>query len=63
MGNHILVIGATLLDAKGIPEAGLEPGTSNPARYSLFPWRYSAEMWLKIWRDWGQKCFLIHRSR
>ena len=32
MGNHILVIGGTLLDAKGIPLAGLEPGTSNPAR-------------------------------
>ena len=32
MGSHILVIGGTLLDAKGIPEAGLDPGTSNPAR-------------------------------
>jgi pseudouridine kinase len=32
LGNHILVIGATLLDAKGTPVAGLEPGTSNPAR-------------------------------
>jgi pseudouridine kinase len=31
MGEHILVIGATLLDAKGKPLAGLEPGTSNPA--------------------------------
>lgn len=31
MGSHILVIGGTLLDAKGTPEAGLEPGTSNPA--------------------------------
>lgn len=31
MGNHILVIGATLLDMKGKPTAGLEPGTSNPA--------------------------------
>ena len=36
MGSHVLVIGGTLLDAKGTPEAGLEPGTSNPAviRYS-----------------------------
>ncbi len=31
MGKHILVIGATLLDIKGKPAAGLEPGTSNPA--------------------------------
>jgi pseudouridine kinase len=31
MGEHILVIGATLLDARGKPLAGLEPGTSNPA--------------------------------
>ena len=31
MANHVLVIGATLLDTKGIPVAGLEPGTSNPA--------------------------------
>lgn len=31
MANHILVIGATLLDTKGKPLAGLEPGTSNPA--------------------------------
>ncbi len=31
MGEHVLVIGATLLDAKGKPVAGLEPGTSNPA--------------------------------
>jgi pseudouridine kinase len=31
MGNHVLVIGATLLDTKGKPMAGLEPGTSNPA--------------------------------
>lgn len=31
MDNHILVIGATLLDTKGKPIAGLEPGTSNPA--------------------------------
>ena len=32
MRSHVLVIGGTLLDAKGIPEAGLEPGTSNPAK-------------------------------
>lgn len=31
MADHILVIGATLLDTKGKPIAGLEPGTSNPA--------------------------------
>jgi len=31
MGDHILVVGATLLDSKGKPVAGLEPGTSNPA--------------------------------
>lgn len=31
MGNHVLVIGATLLDTKGKPLAGLEPGTSNPS--------------------------------
>ena len=31
MGEHILVVGATLLDTKGKPLAGLEPGTSNPA--------------------------------
>jgi len=31
MAEHILVIGATLLDVKGIPTDGLEPGTSNPA--------------------------------
>lgn len=31
MAEHVLVIGATLLDAKGKPLAGLEPGTSNPA--------------------------------
>ena len=31
MGEHILVIGAILLDVKGKPVAGLEPGTSNPA--------------------------------
>jgi pseudouridine kinase len=32
MGEHILVIGATLLDVKGKPTEGLEPGTSNPGR-------------------------------
>jgi pseudouridine kinase len=31
MGDPILVIGATLLDTKGKPLAGLEPGTSNPS--------------------------------
>lgn len=31
MAEHVLVIGATLLDIKGKPVAGLEPGTSNPA--------------------------------
>ncbi len=31
MGENVLVIGATLLDTKGKPVAGLEPGTSNPA--------------------------------
>lgn len=32
MGDHILLIGAILLDTKGKPLAGLEPGTSNPGR-------------------------------
>jgi pseudouridine kinase len=32
MGSQVVVIGGTLLDAKGVPEAGLEPGTSNPAK-------------------------------
>lgn len=31
MGEHVLVVGATLLDTKGKPSEGLEPGTSNPA--------------------------------
>jgi pseudouridine kinase len=31
MGDHVLLIGATLLDIKGQPDVGLEPGTSNPA--------------------------------
>jgi pseudouridine kinase len=31
MSDHVLVIGATLLDTKGKPVDGLEPGTSNPA--------------------------------
>ncbi len=31
MGERALIIGATLLDTKGKPMAGLEPGTSNPA--------------------------------
>lgn len=30
MGEHVLVVGAILLDTKGKPTAGLEPGTSNP---------------------------------
>ena len=30
MGDHVLVIGATLEDTKGKPNAGLQPGTSNP---------------------------------
>ena len=34
MGEHILVIGGTLLDTKGKPDAGLEPGTSNPGHIS-----------------------------
>lgn len=32
MGEQVLVIGATLLDVKGKPIDGLEPGTSNPGR-------------------------------
>jgi pseudouridine kinase len=32
MGDHVLVIGATLLDVKGKPFEGLEPGTSNPGQ-------------------------------
>jgi pseudouridine kinase len=32
MVEHVLVIGAALLDTKGKPVEGLEPGTSNPAR-------------------------------
>ena len=32
MTDHVLVIGASLLDTKGKPLVGLEPGTSNPAR-------------------------------
>jgi pseudouridine kinase len=31
MSEHVLVIGATLMDIKGKPTAGLEPSTSNPA--------------------------------
>ncbi len=31
MAEHVLVVGGTLLDTKGKPTAGLEPGTSNPA--------------------------------
>ncbi|MFQ5400904.1 MAG: carbohydrate kinase family protein [Anaerolineae bacterium] len=32
MGEHVLVIGAMLLDTKGKPTSGLEPGTSNPGK-------------------------------
>lgn len=32
MGDHVLIIGGTLLDTKGKPDAGLAPGTSNPGR-------------------------------
>lgn len=32
MADHILLIGATLLDVKGKPDGGLEPATSNPGR-------------------------------
>jgi pseudouridine kinase len=32
VGEHILVIGASLWDTKGKPTAGLEPATTNPAR-------------------------------
>lgn len=32
MAEQILVIGATLLDSRGKPDAGLAPGTSNPAK-------------------------------
>lgn len=35
MGEHILVVGAILLDAKGKPKSGLEPNTSNPAEVRL----------------------------
>ena len=31
MNDHVLIVGATLLDIKGKPLAGLAPGTSNPA--------------------------------
>jgi pseudouridine kinase len=31
MEGHVVIVGATLLDMKGKPLAGLEPGTSNPA--------------------------------
>lgn len=32
MSKHILIVGATLLDMKGKPTAGLAPGMSNPAK-------------------------------
>ncbi|MCZ7672940.1 MAG: hypothetical protein M5U34_40385 [Chloroflexi bacterium] len=47
MSKHILVIGATLLDVKGKPTAGLEPATSNPATIRLSAVAQPA-MWPKI---------------
>lgn len=35
MSKHILVVGATLMDVKGKPVAGLEPSTSNPAHIRI----------------------------
>jgi pseudouridine kinase len=35
MGEHVLLIGASVLDIKGKPSAGLEPGTSNPGEVTL----------------------------
>ena len=35
MAEQVLVIGATLIDVKGKPTAGLEPGTSNPSHIRL----------------------------
>ncbi len=35
MGEKVLIIGATLIDVKGKPTAGLAPGTSNPSRISV----------------------------
>lgn len=35
MGEHVLVIGAILLDTKGKPYDGLEPNTSNPAEVRI----------------------------
>jgi pseudouridine kinase len=32
MAEQILVVGATLIDSRGKPDAGLAPGTSNPAQ-------------------------------
>ncbi|MCP4417520.1 MAG: hypothetical protein GY805_12925 [Chloroflexi bacterium] len=32
MAEQILLVGATLLDSRGKPNAGLEPGTSNPSQ-------------------------------
>ncbi len=34
MGEKVLVVGATLIDVKGKPSAGLAPGTSNPGTIS-----------------------------
>ncbi len=35
MGECVLIIGATLIDMKGKPTAGLAPGTSNPSNISV----------------------------
>jgi pseudouridine kinase len=35
MADHVLVIGASLLDTKGKPLAGLAPGTSNPGHIRI----------------------------
>src|SRR5690349_20050408 len=35
MADHVLVIGAALLDTKGKPTAGLAPGTSNPGQIRI----------------------------
>jgi len=35
MGERVLIIGATLIDVKGKPTAGLAPGTSNPSHISV----------------------------
>ena len=35
MGERVLIVGATLIDVKGKPTAGLAPGTSNPSNISV----------------------------